>query len=521
MNANFIAVNFNNAGTIDLRNGTANNQLTIGGNYVGNNGNLLLQASTANKTSDRLIIQGNASGNTGISVSNLTPGVPFTTSPTLVQVNGTLTPGAFRLTNAQGFGTLQPMLVTSANAVSLGGTTPAAPLEPVATTPVVTTSGRVVTTPAANSTPAVTVAVAAVPNAVALSGPTAAIASRSIATQGSNAILDRVQQLRDTKVAGADIAPAIGTPLAYAPMGYASLISKDPISQNVVQPTAPVDNSVKVATWARATGDLERRTGSSTYSFMGTAATRDLGYSQQTGALLGGVDAVISGLTKADDGLILGLLGGYTTATVNLNNNAGQQAYDGGTVGTYATYLNGPLFVDALFKVDLLGLDIIAPGLRQKTGLTNYSFASNVGYRIPLSAGAYIEPTAGIDYVDTQFNRTSAFTETTVPLRNGDAFRGRIGTRVGSEVIVGNVRFEPSVTTYVYAVLAESNPSGVFNGVTSVTGLRDQGKPRGEVQASLNVFDLSTGISGFVRADMRVGSDLLAGGGRVGVRYTW
>ena len=73
----------------------------------------------------------------------------------------------------------------------------------------------------------------------------------------------------------------------------------------------------------------------------------------------------------------------------------------------------------------------------------------------------------------------------------------------------------------MYTVLTESNPSGVFNGSTSVTGIRDQGKVRGEAQAALNVFDLKTGISGFVRADFRVGSDLLAGGSRVGVRYTW
>ena len=47
---------FTNAGTIDLRTGSAANTLTIGGNYVGNNGSLLLQASTQAGTSDRLVI---------------------------------------------------------------------------------------------------------------------------------------------------------------------------------------------------------------------------------------------------------------------------------------------------------------------------------------------------------------------------------------------------------------------------------------------------------------------------------
>lgn len=473
---------FTNGGTIDLRTGSAANTLTIGGNYVGTNGSVLLQASTQAGTSDRLVITGNASGSTGVSVSNLTPGVPFTTGPVLVQVGGTVAANAFTLAGAQNFGTLQAVIV---NGTSSAGST---------------------------------VSIGAVPTASALSGPTAVLASRTIAQQGSSAILDRVQQLRDGKQSAA-AAPAL--PLAYAQnTGYAALVSKDPITPNIVQPP-PLDTSVRPAVWTRATGDYERRTGYSNFSFGGAAFSRNLGYEQQTGALLGGADVVISGLTSKEDAVILGVLGGGTLATVNLRDGAGRQDYDGGTVGAYATYLNGPVFVDALLKVDLLGLDIVAPGVRQSTSLQNYSIASNVGYRFALPYGVYAEPTAGLDYVATEFSRNAAMTPSTVPLRDGDALRGRIGVRVGSEAIIGAIRIEPSVTAYAYTVLTESNPSGALNGFTSVTGLRDEGKARGELQAALNVFNLTTGVSGFVRADMRVGSDLLAGGGRVGVRYQW
>ncbi|GJD50533.1 hypothetical protein OPKNFCMD_3276 [Methylobacterium crusticola] len=348
------------------------------------------------------------------------------------------------------------------------------------------------------------------------------IASRTIAFQGGTAVLDRMSQLRfDTQRAAAG-KPSIPQALQYAGLNqYAALVSKDPIAPNLVVAPEPPPSNVRPAVWARAFGDLERRSGSSSFSFGGTSFFRDLGYNQAGGGLLGGADVVISRLTKADDGLILGVMGGYTTSTVRLNQAAGRQDYDGGTVGVYGTYLSGPAFVDALFKVDLLGLDITAPGLRQSTGLQNYNFTTNVGYRIPLEHEIYVEPTAGLEYVSTHFNQQAALSATSVPLRDGDALRGRIGTRVGTEFVTGDIRVEPSVTTYLYTILTESGLSGAVNGITGVTGLREQGKLRGEVQASLNLFNLKTGLSGFVRADYRIGGDLVGGGGRAGIRYQW
>ncbi|RVU14950.1 autotransporter outer membrane beta-barrel domain-containing protein [Methylobacterium oryzihabitans] len=478
---------FTNAGTIDLRTGSAANRLVVQGDYVGRDGTLLLDAASATGASDRLVVTGSAAGTTRLFVNNVTPGAAFTTSPVLVEVGGALTPGAFRLAGAQNFGALEVALVNGAGSGGGG-----------------------------------TVALATVPSAVGLSAPTAVIASRTIAFQGGTAVLDRMTQLRTDAQRAASGTPSIPQAMQYAGLNqYSALVSKDPIAPNLVKPVEPVPSNVRPAAWARAYGDLERRSGSSSFSVGGTSFVRDLGYSQSGGGLLGGADLVISRLTKEDDGLVIGIMGGYTTADVRLNRNAGRQDYEGGTVGVYGTYLNGPWFWDHLFKVDLLGLDIRAPGLLQRTGLQNYAYTTNVGYRIPLEHAIYVEPTAGLEYVATTFNQQAALTATSVPLRDGDALRGRIGARVGSEFVEGDIRVEPSVTGFVYSVLTESGVTGAVNGVTGVTGLREQGKVRGEVQASVNFFNLKTGLSGFVRADYRIGGDLVGGGGRVGMRYQW
>ena len=49
----------------------------------------------------------------------------------------------------------------------------------------------------------------------------------------------------------------------------------------------------------------------------------------------------------------------------------------------------------------------------------------------------------------------------------------------------------------------------------------DQGKFRGEIQASVNFFDLSSGWSGFVRGDVRFQEDLVGAGAKAGIRYQW
>lgn len=476
---------FTNAGTIDVRTAAAAGSLTIAGNYVGQQGTVLFNTSTQANTSDRLVITGNASGTTAVAVTNLTPGVAFSRSPTLIQVGGTVAPNAFTLASAQNFGTLEAVLIAEAGQQGS------------------------------------TVALGSVPTAVGLSGTTAVVAARSIASQGGAAVLDRMTQLRGNVQRAAANGGATPQALSYAAdTQYAALVSKDPIAPNLVATPAPASN-VKPAVWARAFGDLERRSGSSAMSLGGMSITRDLGYNQATGGILAGTDVVISGLTAPDDGLILGVMGGYTLAAVRLNQNAGRQDYDGGTVGAYATYLKGGFFSDVLFKSDILGLDITAPGIRQSTGLVNYNVLGNIGYRFDLPNALYIEPTAGLEYVATVFDRTPVMAAGTVPLQDGDALRGRIGARFGTEFVENNIRVEPSITGLVYDTFTESGTTATFGGGTRITGLTNVGKVRGEIQASINFLNLSTGLSGFLRADYRIGDDLVGGGGKAGLRYQW
>ena len=87
--------------------------------------------------------------------------------------------------------------------------------------------------------------------------------------------------------------------------------------------------------------------------------------------------------------------------------------------------------------------------------------------------------------------------------------------------MTNNIRIEPSVLPLVYVVVDAAGETFTAGGPGTVTFASDEGKVRGEIQASVNFFDLGSGWSGFVRGDLRFGEDLIGGSGKAGIRYQW
>lgn len=350
-------------------------------------------------------------------------------------------------------------------------------------------------------------------------------AARTLATQSSLVVLDRIQQLRQQAQVPGQAAPA--TPLAYGPMVKKA---PDPITPQLAQPAA---TTYRPAVWLRAFGDFENRDGVSGPSVLLPTGMSviDPSYRQRTVGLLAGTDVVISRLTSASDGLILGLMGGASDSRVDFR-SLGRVDLTGPSIGAYASYLNGGFFADLLFKTDFLSLRSDALGLPARADAQNYALTFNLGYKINLTSSWYVEPTAGIEHVWTEYSNQVMQVGSGVlaPYQNASSTRVRGGARIGTEWIVGGVRFEPSLTALAYTFIDVSSVNVNLSSVnlqfgaggTGVTTLpSDQGKLFGEFQASLNMFDLSSGISGFIRGDVRFGENLVGGGGKVGLRKQW
>jgi outer membrane autotransporter protein len=467
-----------NSGLINLQNNVAGDRLTVTGNFTGSAGSRI-----ALDASDQIVIGGSATGSTTLSVAGLAPGNVFTVGPNVVVVNGATSPNAFTLGNGGNFGTLSVVLVSQANGTGLAFAT------------------------------------ATIASVAGLSGTIAKVAAPTASFVSNEVAFDRMSDLRNS-IRGN---PSQGTRVAAT--AYAQEVAKDdPIGPYVgadAATAAPASvGGPKPAVWIRGFGDYEQRNGQASFSFAGTNFTSNLGYRQGTGGVMGGIDTVWSGLTTGTDGLVLGLLGGYIYSRVELRDSPTTQVFSGPSVGAYGTYLTGNWFFDLLAKVDLLSLDIGIPGISQAANPINYNLATNIGYRFDLPNRYYIEPTAGLEYVRTNFDHATALTATTVALNDGYALRARAGARVGTEWVTGNVRVEPSLLGLAYEIAEATNSALLING-TSISNPSDVGRVRGELQGLVNVFDLQTGLAGFARVDTRFGEGLWSVGGKAGMRYQW
>lgn len=346
---------------------------------------------------------------------------------------------------------------------------------------------------------------------------------------------------------------------------------------------------VRMGTFAQGFGDYEERSGRSGSSLLylqpdpttgasggGPAVINPLqilskSRSTSFGAL-GGIDFTSRGHLSADDGLIVGILGGYVESEVRVSSrilslnptlaNNGSSTLtarsSGGSVGGFATYFDGPLSIDALYKADFLDLSerfidnqaysatftYNGPGVPPtinppqnalifgtgKTSLVNHSIVANFNYRIPLASGFWMEPTAGLQARWVDYASSAAL----LGLADGHLFRLQAGSRFGWDLDYGWMRLTPVITGLAYSDVSvkggfvdfgQNGSFGATSGSLGVSGtspvnIRQEGLLRGQGIFTL-IGEFNNGWSAFAQAEVRGGKDLFGVGGKGGIRYQW
>ena len=128
--------------------------------------------------------------------------------------------------------------------------------------------------------------------------------------------------------------------------------------------------------WARGSFDELNRDDRVNFNSFGPT-TAHLNRDQRVADFQAGVDFGTRDVLGQGDALIFGVLGGFVVSELNYDQLAQSFDLNGGQVGAYATYLNGGLFVDTLFKADLIGLDP-----KNTVGFGSTLDAHNLGVRL-------------------------------------------------------------------------------------------------------------------------------------------
>ncbi|MFD2058519.1 beta strand repeat-containing protein [Mesorhizobium calcicola] len=271
--------------------------------------------------------------------------------------------------------------------------------------------------------------------------------------------------------------------------------------------------------WARASGDWSNRDSTINYTDPVSllTGTLDLDRKQRTGAFLGGIDMGLEGVAGGD--MLFGVMGGYVTSRLDFKATDDSWNYKGGTVGAYATFLNGGFYLDGLVKADFLDVDINDVGGKASTNATNIGMRLDTGYRVVMGWG-FIEPQASLEWVHTNMATVSLFGGA-IDFQNGSSGRAKIGVRIGTYMPVNGMTVSPDLTLSVWNHFGSDNAVDInFPGSAfSATDSAGNGTS-GEVGVGVNVASASN-WSGVVRGSVRFGDRYSAGSIGAALRYGW
>jgi hypothetical protein len=317
-------------------------------------------------------------------------------------------------------------------------------------------------------------------------------------------------------------------------------------------PVAPVPYGPQWGVWAEGFGEYDRLTGegvSSAIGPIGLNTPMNLSFTTKatTGGFVAGADRTFRNFGPGGGTLITGILTGYLRSNLSSSTtSAGSTAagidpgsgilsgrLTGPSVGAYATYFLNGFSTDLTLKVDFLHLnETFTDSLAfngnvgttftgaGSTNLINYGIVWNIQQKFFLSNATWIEPTAGLKYYIADYDSDAA----PLGLADGHVLRLQGGARLGTQFFWNNVLVTPVLTGLVYddvivsgLALTDAAFIGAAGGVASAA---TEGKVRGQGIGAVK-FDYGNGLSSFVQADIRGGSDYFGYGGRAGVRFVW
>ncbi len=278
---------------------------------------------------------------------------------------------------------------------------------------------------------------------------------------------------------------------------------------------APAVNNNDNGVWLRGIGQYAESEGSESFeAFPGQFVSFNTDYNETIWGIEGGVDHAFH--LNNGSTLVLGLMGGYVTNSVEFSGVGDTATVDGGMAGIYATWVNGPGYIDALFKADFLTADFSVGGSPASSDILNLGGRIEGGYRFTNASGYYIEPVASLAYVNTSVDDLTVL-GTGVQIEDGDSLRGKIGGRLGTTMIVGNGKLDPYVNAYVGGEFLGDN-SAVIAGLSlqdDISGVF------GEVGAGFNWYNAANNWSVYGQANYIFADEYWAGNGTLGVRYSW
>ncbi len=286
-----------------------------------------------------------------------------------------------------------------------------------------------------------------------------------------------------------------------------------------------VPTSFTPAMWVKGSGTWLDQQDTARTSAYGRTYRYDLSRNLDVWNLEGGIDFGKKGVLVAGDALVFGVLGGAVLGNLNYDQLARQFDLSGGEAGAYATYLRGGLFVDTLFKMTFLEFDpnSSSSGISGSFNGTGWGARTDTGYRFGgFKGGLFIEPQATIAVVWSELDNLT-IGGNRVTFNEGTNVRGRVGLRVGTSYdLWPEIRMEPFVIGSLWGTLSGENTATVTSLGTTFANFSDEPDDVwGVVSTGVNFFSPGTQTSLFAKLDITFGEETDGVAARGGARVSW
>lgn len=264
-----------------------------------------------------------------------------------------------------------------------------------------------------------------------------------------------------------------------------------------------------LAGWLRVGGAIDGYDSS-----VGTA------FDQSTVTVQGGFDGGLRNLFGGGDILLLGAFASIADGRAEVRDSATEMDLQGYGGGLYATYLNGGLYIDALFKAEHYDLDYSIPAIdvTATQGALALGGSLEVGWRFDLAEGFWLEPQAQVTYLDMNLEDLPDLDGTTdVVFQDTQSLQGRVGLRLGGEILAGGATVRP------YAeVSGRREFLGESKALIGETGFTtDLGGNALELGLGVSVVDATGRISLFLDGDYVTGTAGQSVQVQGGLRIAW
>lgn len=296
--------------------------------------------------------------------------------------------------------------------------------------------------------------------------------------------------------------------------------------------SAAVAGNVTPGAWLKLFGGTAERdfsnTSAPTPGLLGPSYTYDSKWNQDHYGFMVGLDGGRESLTASgqNQAWLVGIMGGYTGSNLDFGNSDTDVDYKVGSIGAYVTYLNGGFFADAALKADFGKIDYSSDlgggfGDSFSTDFKSVGVTVDTGYRFNGATGWFFEPKATLSYVRTTYD-DAVVLGTGVSINDADSLRGRLGARLGTQMVSNGNIIEPWLEASAWHEFKGDYTATLTSNGFNLPVSYDVGGTFGEVAGGANFINVGNGWSGFAKGAVQFGDDSFLGfSGNLGVRKTW